>query len=144
MCDWHYQDPVDEWEWERSFMIGDIQGGLANPFVMDCSLAARLYCNADAACDMINPVSNITLSNNFLTVFPNPTMDDFTIEINVENRTNAQLKIYDLLGQEVLQKDYQLTAGQSQLPIQHTLQKGIYWIRLWIGHEVIGQRIVVQ
>lgn len=44
LCNWHYADPVDEKEWNRSQAIAKYQGN-NNPFVLDCSLVARMYCN---------------------------------------------------------------------------------------------------
>ena len=45
ICNWHNQDPVDEKEWIRSQKIAFYQDGKPNPFVLDCSLAARMYCD---------------------------------------------------------------------------------------------------
>lgn len=44
LCQWHNQDPVDEKEWNRTLKIASYQSGKANPFVLDCSLANRMYC----------------------------------------------------------------------------------------------------
>ncbi|MGK7880333.1 MAG: endonuclease [Crocosphaera sp.] len=44
LCDWHINDPVDAAERERSRGIASRQGN-ENPFVVDPSLANRLYCN---------------------------------------------------------------------------------------------------
>ncbi|MFM2394422.1 MAG: hypothetical protein RLZZ546_2404 [Bacteroidota bacterium] len=44
LCEWHFQDPVDQSEWERTFKIALYQNNKPNPFVLDCSLA-RLYCS---------------------------------------------------------------------------------------------------
>ena len=44
LCDWHLSDPVDAAEIQRSHGIASQQGN-ENPFVLDPSLANRLYCN---------------------------------------------------------------------------------------------------
>jgi len=44
LCQWYYQDPVDQTEWDRTWMIADIQGDNPNPFVLDCTLPLRSYC----------------------------------------------------------------------------------------------------
>ena len=46
LCQWHEQDPVDEKEWNRTWKIAAYQSGKANPFVLDCSLASRIYCGS--------------------------------------------------------------------------------------------------
>ncbi|MCB0547152.1 MAG: endonuclease [Phaeodactylibacter sp.] len=45
LCRWHSQDPVDEAEYRRSQRIARYQSNCPNPFVVDPSLAGRLYCN---------------------------------------------------------------------------------------------------
>jgi hypothetical protein len=53
LCDWHFKDVVDEKEWTRTKKIKKYQGN-ENPFVLDCSLAARLYCDQqDNACKLL-------------------------------------------------------------------------------------------
>lgn len=44
LCRWHQQDPVDEKEYRRSRRIARYQSNRPNPFVIDPSLAGRLYC----------------------------------------------------------------------------------------------------
>ncbi|MBK8705327.1 MAG: endonuclease [Saprospiraceae bacterium] len=45
LCRWHLLDPVDDKEWARTFQIAQYQDGKPNPFVLDCTLAARVYCS---------------------------------------------------------------------------------------------------
>ena len=40
---WHKSDPVDSIEWSRTFLISKYQSGKPNPFVLDQSLAERIY-----------------------------------------------------------------------------------------------------
>ncbi len=44
LCQWHAADPVDTKEMTRNASIKALQGN-DNPFILDPSLAARLYCN---------------------------------------------------------------------------------------------------
>ncbi len=51
LCQWHYLDPVDSLEWTRNLMIAAYQDGKPNPFILDCSLAKRTYCqDVDRTC----------------------------------------------------------------------------------------------
>ncbi|MEA5508732.1 endonuclease [Crocosphaera sp. UHCC 0190] len=43
LCQWHQLDPVDTIESERSKKIAKVQGN-ENPFIVDATLADRLYC----------------------------------------------------------------------------------------------------
>jgi Endonuclease I len=48
LCNWHFNDVVDEKEWKRTQAIAKYQGN-KNPFVLDCSLVARMYCDQSSA-----------------------------------------------------------------------------------------------
>ncbi len=48
LCNWHNEDPVDEKEWNRTQAIAKYQGN-KNPFVLDCSLVARMYCEQSSS-----------------------------------------------------------------------------------------------
>jgi len=43
LLQWHYADPVDLWEYNRSNQIGTYQDGIPNPFVLDSTLARRIW-----------------------------------------------------------------------------------------------------
>ena len=45
LCAWHYQDVVDQKEWDRTWAIAEIQSNKPNPFVLDCTLMERSYCS---------------------------------------------------------------------------------------------------
>jgi len=71
ICDWHFADPVDQKEWEGNFKIASYQDGLTNPFILDCSLATRMYCgNISEACQTTSTKDNF--DNSKIVVFPNP------------------------------------------------------------------------
>ena len=77
MMDWHSYDEADEVETERTWEIAEYQDGLPNPFVIDSTLARRIW----------YPQSNLTVEynagwnlvglplsvddNNYLVQFPN-------------------------------------------------------------------------
>ncbi len=49
-CAWHQADPVDDEELARTYRIAQYQDDMANPFVLDCSLVERAYCEANEPC----------------------------------------------------------------------------------------------
>lgn len=84
LCDWHIIDPVDQKEWERNEMIGEYQESKVNPFILDCSLAARTYCdNIDEACSILN--NNENFEEHDIRIFPNPTSSEITISVPNQN-----------------------------------------------------------
>src|SRR5690606_1553711 len=101
LCQWHGEDPVDETEWVRSFKIANYQNNKANPFVMDCSLAARLYClTISAACDLLLDTKELNDFADFY-VIPNPILEDQTLihlQINTVLTGEVQVEMYDFTG----------------------------------------------
>ena len=43
LLQWHYADPVDLWEYDRSNQIATYQDDIPNPFVLDSTLAKRVW-----------------------------------------------------------------------------------------------------
>ncbi len=78
LCQWHINDPVDSMEWHRTFAIAKYQENKANPYVLDCSLANRTYCNHTGVCNF-SSVNNIGLKS--IKISPNPTKEQFNILI---------------------------------------------------------------
>lgn len=72
MCNWHFQDPVDEKEWNRNNKIASYQDDKKNPFILDCRLA-RLYCSdIEIGCTSVK-TNDIYIKS--LLATPNPTLD---------------------------------------------------------------------
>ena len=65
--DWHYYDPVDEWEENRTWAIAGYQDNLPNPFVLDSTLARRIWFY-DSTGSTTNSNPHIVISE----VMPNP------------------------------------------------------------------------
>ncbi len=52
LCAWHFSDPIDDEELWRTQQIAVYQDGKENPFVLDCTLAQRMYCNGQGNCSV--------------------------------------------------------------------------------------------
>ncbi len=139
LCKWHYQDPVDEEEWNRTWKIATYQDGKANPFVLDCSLAGRLYCqNTVGTClsdlsDSPSQQLDVSIGN----AFPNPFHTEITIPLQVKTAAQVSYNLYNGIGQVyTTQRIDRLTAGQHSIVIRPRdypgMQTGIWWVRLAI------------
>lgn len=51
LLDWHYYDEVDTWELDRTWEIASYQENQPNPFVLDSSLARRIWYMDDGGTD---------------------------------------------------------------------------------------------
>lgn len=104
LCDWHYQDPVDEQEWHRNMKIAAYQGGKENPFILDCSLVSRAYCNnIDQACEALLSFANdpVFPPQGVVKIFPNPGFGERKIFAPLLAGEEINLRIFALTGQEL-------------------------------------------
>ena len=51
LLDWHYYDEVDDWELNRTWAIASYQENQPNPFILDSSLARRIWYMDDGGID---------------------------------------------------------------------------------------------
>lgn len=106
LCEWHYQDPVDQAEWQRNKKIAAYQGGKENPFILDCSLVSRAYCNnIDQACELLlsSPNSTGPYGKERLAIYPNPGSGQRTIRVKSLAGETADLVFLNLSGSVVLE-----------------------------------------
>ena len=86
------------------------------------------------------------VNGNSIEVFPNPTTDEITVTFEVEETTNANLSIYDVVGRKVI------TILEGQLPNGKyaynenlgQLEQGIYMVTLSLENEGVKVSKVVK
>jgi len=114
LIQWHYADPVDALELQRSNRIKNYQGK-DNPYVLDSTLARRAFFPQW----IISNTENNKIESLDITIFPNPAINEVRFSESVESVT-----IYDLNGKIILNEavDNQLI---ERINIQ-SLAKGNY------------------
>jgi len=118
LCQWHAADPVDENEWERTFLIASHQSNKPNPFVLDCSLAARLYC-PNLVDELCNATATTSISEQLeVKVFPNPTNGNSRIVGFAQKGGLLQLNYFNTQGRKVQSEQLQVGQGAFQLDIK--------------------------
>ncbi len=71
ICKWHFDDPVDEAEWNRNILIATYQNDKANPFILDCTVPERSYCsNNGMQCNPQSSTKDITYPIKPLEIYP--------------------------------------------------------------------------
>jgi hypothetical protein len=128
LCEWHDLDPVDQLEWERSKMIGKWQDDKANPFVLDCTLAGRMYCPAvSAACQLVD-VDVEEIVEEFRLI-QNPFSSAILLEgASAQNKIH-DVKIYSLLGELISVNDFSIEGNSITIPTDNLIA-GTYFIRI--------------
>ncbi len=102
ICQWHLDDPADEVEYERTMTIASYQDGKVNPFILDCTLAQRMYCNNP--CTPI-PMNIDEFANEVIADFavtPNPFDTTLEVSFNLSEKLDLKLQLFDLIGNEVV------------------------------------------
>jgi hypothetical protein len=129
LCNWHNYDPVDSIEWNRTWGIAKYQENKPNPFVLDCSLVSRLYCNnIDQACEELVQMANSTKDHNptdNIQVFPNPFDNLFNVH-SLNDLGICQLKLIDMYGREVWKDEIRIQVGNNIVFPNVNLNPAIY------------------
>lgn len=111
LCNWHYADPVDEKEWIRTHKIAFYQSGKENPFVLDCTLAARIYCDQlSMACELTPNIE--ILNENRETHFY---FNRFNNSLNFTTSRLIKVEVCDAMARVVANQDLTLN-GNIKLP----------------------------
>ncbi len=98
-------------------------------------------CTDTSVCALLN----VGLPENFrqhLQVFPNPVMDDFSIDLNGYFLPRTQIKIYDAYGQTVLTHDRYSVINNIVMGNLDALSPGVYFIEITDGQNYSVTRIV--
>ena len=117
LCQWHLQDPIDEIEWERTYMIASHQSNKPNPFIIDCTLAARMYCP-----EIINEMCITTTTSKLVEeleakAFPNPSKGLSRIIGFAQEGGLLEISYLDVQGKVIQSEKLQVNQGQFELDI---------------------------
>ncbi len=81
---------------------------------------------------------------NDLQVYPNPNSGEFVLSIQAKNSASAELSIYNVLGQNVQQKNLNLKSGKNLKPIAFSeAVGGTYFMILRSGEQSQVIRVIV-
>lgn len=133
LCEWHYADPVDEREWLRNEQIAFYQDGKVNPFIYDCSLVSRLYCDQiSEMCSDLTPVKEDFFEEDVIVsaLYPNPTQASTTIDIYSPVRDQYTVTTLDLKGNSIAKTSVLVGAGVTQKVVIDQNSRGIFYIEI--------------
>ena len=137
LCQWHYQDPVDEEEAHRNTMIASYQDGKINPFITDCSLVMRAYCDSLPSC-VTGTSSDPHMTSDYRLWFSSPDQ-----RLSISGLLNSQswsLRVFDLSGRLWLGES---VSGQDFL-LDNKLPSGYYFAQAYIQDQRLAVGFMVQ
>lgn len=144
LCAWHYEDMIDQAEWDRTWAIAEFQDNKPNPFVLDCTLPERSYCaNMGLTCVVgTDEISSIQLFD----VLPNPAHTQakmrFTLGVAF---AKGEILVHDLVGKTVYTKTvHNLVAGPNEYMIDLTnWNPGVYIYSVQVNGAVKSGKLIV-
>lgn len=103
LLNWHYSDPVDSIEYDRTYQIAAYQENKVNPFVLDSSLARRIWWPNESDTASVKVSYEIIIPDGFqlYNAHPNPFNPTTAISYEIPVASHVVLTIYDLLGNEI-------------------------------------------
>lgn len=142
--EWNAEDPVSVYEEARNNYLGTTSNqfgqGNRNPFIDNPYLATKIW-GGTAAEDIWGiyaSLSEIDLDD-YVSVYPNPIDDVFSIEINEEIELEV-INVYSMFGKLVYTKSSFLTNEHN---ISH-LSSGVYMVEAVTNAGTINQKIIVN
>lgn len=134
LCTWHQEDPADDFEMFRNERIAFYQDGKINPFISDCSLVRRAYCNQLLEC----PTTSIDDGSN---TAPGIYYDSGQHQFQIKGGETEQWKFYilNLMGQILHQEE--IMQSQKSSPIE--LPGGFYIAFAFNSSEVVSTRFYI-
>ena len=98
---------------------------------------------ADLACGAgVDNKSEIVASMN---LFPNPATNSVTLKFNINRISKVNIKIFNVMGQEVSNIENQSITNGSMVSIDlSNYHSGIYFVRSLINGETFSQKLVVE
>jgi len=80
-----------------------------------------------------------------ISTYPNPTIDEFTIEYGNDKREEIELRVYDLLGNLMLEKTHMSYVGYNKVTLDvDKLVAGMYNITLSTNQHLLVKSMVVK
>jgi hypothetical protein len=81
---------------------------------------------------------------NMVSVYPNPTTEQFNIALGLVKQQDAQLILMDINGREVNRRKYANVKSQTLRLDMSAYPKGIYILRIELKNEVIIKKVILQ
>lgn len=144
LCLWHIDDPVDSLEWERTHLIAQFQGDRPNPFVLDCTLPERTYCqDMNIQCVITTDASSPQLSDEQYSLYPNPFQEELKLEVELAQKGRLSLELYNVLGQSMGQQWVEVyAAGRLETSLSfERLPPGNYQLQATL-HSGSGKQVL--
>jgi hypothetical protein len=90
-------------------------------------------------------VQQIEADNFTMSLYPNPAAAASQLEINLKRAGNFTVDMFDILGQNVMSRNFNGAAGKNNITLNVSdLRAGMYLVRVNVGGSVLTSRLMVK
>ena len=94
--------------------------------------------------EVVTSITELSTSGSF-EMYPNPTANGTTISVTDLDNDEVIVKVFDINGKIVAQKNYGMLTGAMKLPINtENFEAGIYTVQLMVGETQNVQKLIVE
>jgi hypothetical protein len=79
-----------------------------------------------------------------ITIYPNPGNGLFTLSINTLKEQDIEVRLLNMLGQEIWSKTEHLNNGTNDVPLQFNVAPGVYQIMIGAQQRAHLQKVVIK
>ena len=135
LCQWHLADPIDAREWTRTWRIANYQDNKPNPFVLDCTLAARTYCPELSGITCLTDTDDLNPRLISIKLGPNPASTEVNLDLGDHYQANGPISVYwmDAAGRRH-GSPFELASGQTRFSLP-TPGPGFWWCVITEGGQ---------
>jgi hypothetical protein len=97
--------------------------------------------------NIVSPVSDgiDELSLSGVSIFPNPTQNNFNIYIKSKEDTKINLEFYDVRGRQIMNTQRMLTSGRNTETFDiSSIAAGVYFVQVKVGEKVYRTKLVKE
>ncbi|MDD5765641.1 MAG: endonuclease [Candidatus Marinimicrobia bacterium] len=134
LLNWNYYDSVDSVEYARTWKIAHYQDNKPNPFVLDSTLARRIWFYQPTG---IASEKTVPEQMNLIYTYPNPFNASMTIAFSLEKTEAVIIDIYDIDGKliDVLYDEKIPKGNHSVVWNPRNLGAGLYLVRFTVNDQ---------
>lgn len=88
--------------------------------------------------------NDINLQNSIVNIFPNPVDDNLNIQLELPEKNNVDIKVFDLLGIEYFRITETGITSLNEIIDMSEMSPGTYFIQISVANETIQRKIVKE
>jgi endonuclease I len=147
---WHYDFPPDNFDMARNDFLDSLQEN-RNPFVDRPEYACFIdFSNMTKINDPVIPCNTIGVNEEDKTfskflLLPNPAAEQITLTSASLQSGMIELNILDVTGKVVLHEQLNVLAGNNKWVFNiNQLNKGVYFVRVSNGNNLLNEKLIKQ